>query len=254
MQRANDGDVERGGFFKERLHLCAVLADDADVVTAGFVCPIFLHVKRTELAEAVCGEEDFICTVVCDDNLRPVHHGRGDKRQSMTTELERTALADDNLALREIRAEELLHHDERLGRRDDLRLRVCLHKDSDIGGMVRLHVLHNEVIRATAVKLRFEVLQPFHAEVGVYRIHDGNFFIEDDIGIIGHAVFYGVLSLKKVYVMVVYADIANIFCYKHVKALPYVLNVLISVYHSFRTMQMLFKDSEMPGVAQTDSV
>ena len=120
--------------------------------------------------------------------------------------------------------------------------------------MVRLHVLHNEVIRATAVKLRFEVLQPFHAEVGVYRIHDGNFFIEDDIGIIGHAVFYGVLPLKKVYVMVVYADIANIFCYKHVKALPYVLNVLISVYHSFRTMQMLFKDSEMPGAAQTDSV
>ena len=165
----------------------------------------------------------------------------------MTTELERTALADDNLALREIRAEELLHHDERLGRGDDLRLRVCLHKDGDIGGMVRLHVLHNEVIRATAVKLRFEVLQPFHAEVGVYRIHDGNFFIEDDIGIIGHAVFYGVLSLKKVYVMVVYADIANIFCYKHVKALPYVLNVLISVYHRFRTMQMLFKDSEMPG-------
>ena len=120
--------------------------------------------------------------------------------------------------------------------------------------MVRLHVLHNEVIRATAVKLRFEVLQPFHAEVGVYRIHDGNFFIEDDIGIIGHAVFYGVLSLKKVYVVVVYADIANIFCYKHVKALPYVLNVLISVYHSFRTMQMLFKDSEMPSVTRTDSV
>ena len=84
--------------------------------------------------------------------------------------------------------------------------------------------------------------------------HDGNFFIEDDIGIIGHAVFYGVLSLKKVYVMVVYADIANIFCYKHVKALLYVLNVLISVYHSFRTMQMLFKDSEMPDAAQTDSV
>ena len=54
--------------------------------------------------------------------------------------------------------------------------------------------------------------------------------------------------------MVVYADIANIFCYKHVKALPYVLNVLISVYHSFRTMQMLFKDSEMPDAAQTDSV
>ena len=42
VQRADNGDVQPGGLFEQRLHLRAVLADDADVVAAGLAGPFLL--------------------------------------------------------------------------------------------------------------------------------------------------------------------------------------------------------------------
>lgn len=79
VEGADHGDVQSGGLFQQVLHLGAVLAHNADIVPAGFIVPIFLHVQRTELAEAVGGKQHFIGAVVGDDHFRPVYHGSGDE-------------------------------------------------------------------------------------------------------------------------------------------------------------------------------
>ena len=76
-------------------------------------------------------------------------------------------------------------------------------------------MLYDQVIRGAPVQHSFQVLQPFLLKVGVHRIHHGDFFIQNHIGIVGHPVLYGVLSLKEVDVMVVYAYVANVICDLH---------------------------------------
>ena len=69
----------------------------------------------------------------------------------MLSELKRRTLAYNDLAFFERRPEKVLHHDESLVGRDDLRLRVSLHEVHDIGGVVRLHVLDDQIIGLSAV-------------------------------------------------------------------------------------------------------
>ena len=56
----------------------------------------------------------------------------------------------------------------------------------------------------------------------IYRIHDCNFFIQNDIGIIGHSVWYFVLTLKKVNAVIVYADVLNGICDFHSRVLRFI--------------------------------
>ena len=58
-------------------------------------------------------------------------------------------------------------------------------------------------------------------EIDVNRIHNGNEVVHDDVGIIGHSVGDNVLTFEQVDIMVVDADVENIFCDLHCKS-PYV--------------------------------
>ena len=62
----------------------------------------------------------------------------------MLPEGEGIAFPDNNLAVFEICAEELLHHGECLGGGYDLRILVYVHEIRYISGMVRLHVLYEK--------------------------------------------------------------------------------------------------------------
>ena len=76
--------------------------------------------------------------------------------------------------------------------------------------MIRFHVVHDQIIRLAAAQRLIKLVQPFAGEALIDGIHDGNFFIEDDVGIIGHAVGNGILSLKKINIMIVNADVADV--------------------------------------------
>ena len=52
-------------------------------------------------------------------------------------------------------------------------------------------------------------------EACVNGVHDGDFFIEDYIGIIGHSVGYPVLAFEKVNLVIVYAYIFDSICDFH---------------------------------------
>ena len=108
--------------------------------------PRLLHVECAELAERIGAEQDLVCIVIGHDDLGPVDHRRGDKVQRVGAQRQGVPLLDDDAAVRVVGAEIGLHHVECLGGRDDGRAGVRLRERGDGAGMVRLHVLHDQVV------------------------------------------------------------------------------------------------------------
>ena len=75
--------------------------------------------------------------------------------------------------------------------------------------MIGLHVVHNEVVRLTAIQRLANVGKPLVAEVLVNGIHHGDLLVEDHIRIVGNAVGHGVQALEQVNLMVVDANIED---------------------------------------------
>ena len=133
----------------------------------------------------------------------------------MAAQRQRVALAHRQTAVGVIAAVELLHHPE-------CRLRghhggggPGIHKAHDVGAVIRLHVLHHQIVRRAARQRRRQVVHPLSAEVGVHRVHDGHLLIQNDVGVVGHAQGHVILPLKQRHLMIVDADIADIVADKH---------------------------------------
>ena len=80
-----------------------------------------------------------------------MNHGRPDKSQGMLSQLQRAAFLDHHLLRGKIGLVVILHHVEGGQRRDDLRVWILCYEVSDIRGMVRLHVMHHEIVRLAAI-------------------------------------------------------------------------------------------------------
>ena len=213
VEGGDDLDVELGSLFQNSLDLRAVFADDAEVVAACFAVPALrvFHVVGAELAEAVSREEDLVLGLIGHDDLGPVDHGSLDEIEGMLAELEGVALFDDNAAVGKVGAEEVQHHGEGLGRADENSLGIDLHKLADVGAVVGLHMLDHQVVRRAAAQCGVKIVQPGCGEVAVYGVHDRDLLVENDVGVVGHAERHVVLTLEQVDLMVVDADIANVF-------------------------------------------
>ena len=68
-------------------------------------------------------------------------------------------------------------------------------------------MLHDQVIRSPSVQDLLDIVQPFMSKVGIYGVHNRNFIIQDYIGIVRHSVWNLILSLKQIYLMIVYTYI-----------------------------------------------
>ena len=215
MQGTNRADIQGGGLFQDGLHLRAVFADDAEVVPACFACPLGRDVQRAEFTEGVSGKEYLVRFVPGHDDLGPVHHGRGDKREAVTPQAELVALLDDDSAIGVIRAEESLHHREGFLGCDDNRIGECVHEQGNGGAVIGLHVVDKQEVRLASVQYITNALQPSSTEVGIHCIHHGDLFIYDDIGIVAHAFRNGIQRLEEVKLVVVYTHIADIISNKH---------------------------------------
>ena len=207
VQRADDADVQSGSLLEEGLHLRAILADYAEIVPCSFVFPGLFPVQSSELSEAVGGEKDLVCIVVCDHDFRPVYHRRGNERQRVPAELQGVSLPYDHAPVFELRPEEVLHHGESFCGGYYHRFRIGLHEIHDVCRMVRFHVLDHQIVRLSSVQSLPKIVQPLMCEIAVHRIHDGGLLIEDEIGVIRHAVGDFVLSLEQVDPVVVHSDI-----------------------------------------------
>ena len=215
VERADNGDIQSGCLLQQSLYLGTIFAHDADVIPAGFAGPVFIHIQGTELAEAIGGEKNLVIGIVGHNDLGPVDHRSRNKGQGVLAQLQGRTFANHDPAIRIIVAEELLHHLEGLDRGDDSGLRIDLQEIGNVGGVVRLHMLHHQVVRFPVLQYILDVVQPFMGEISVHRVHNGNFVIHDDIGIIRHAIGNVILSLKKVHLMIVDTDIADILGNSH---------------------------------------
>ena len=207
MQRRNRRDRQRGELAQDALHLRAVFSDDAEVVSAGLVLPGLRTVERAEFAEGVRRKDDPFLLVIGHHDLRPMHHRRGNEAERAAAQRQRIPVLDGQAAPVAAIPVEALHHGERLGGRHDGRLGIALQEQADIGGVIRLHVLHDEIVGLAAAQHAGDVFQPCAAKARLHRIQNGDFLIRDDIGIIGHAVRHGVLRFKQVEVVIVHAHI-----------------------------------------------
>ena len=78
--------------------------------------------------------------------------------------------------------------------------------------MVRLHVLDDQVIRRRALDVRCDIRQPFVRLVLVHGIHDSDFLVADDVGVVRHAQRHVEVTLEQVDIVVVAADVSDGFC------------------------------------------
>ena len=149
--------------------------------------------------------------VIGEHDLGPVHVGRRHEGKLVSTEVKLAALLDNNAAARKIGAEVVLHHLEGHGRGNNLSLGIALHKSGDACGVIRFHMVHNQVVGRATVEHSFEVAQPLIDEMGVDGIGDGNLVGKNHIAVVRHAVFaHVVLALEQIDVVVVDANVADI--------------------------------------------
>ena len=215
MQGTDRLNIQSGGLFQDRLRLGAVFSDNAEIIPPGFAGPAFgiFPVEGTELAEGIGGEEDFVRAVIGHEHFRPVHHRGGNETQCMGAEGKLCPFSGDDPTVFILDSVEIIHHGESLGGGNDPCGRELFHKEADIGGMVRLHMLDNEIIGNTAFESLLKIGKPFFTKMLIHRVHDGDFFVQDDIGIIRHAQGDNILALKEIEIVVVDADITDILCY-----------------------------------------
>ena len=218
VQRQDLLDLKPGRLLEERLHLRTELADDADVVAPRLAVPALgvLAVKRTELAEAVRGEEDLVRRIVGDDHLGPVDHRRRDERKYMLAGLEGVAFLHDESTARVVVAEIVLHHHERLRARHDRRRRIRRGELRDVRGVVRLHVLDDQIVDRRLADLVLDVLQPLVPETLVDRVEDDGLLVLHEIGVVGHPERHHVLPLEQVDLVVIHANVLDVFCNLHI--------------------------------------
>ena len=79
-----------------------------------------------------------------------------------------------------------------------------------MGGMIRFHVLDNEIIRCFAAQFRFQIAEPLLAETAVDGVQHRNLFIKDDVGVVRHTVGDVKLSFKQIDLVIVNTNVTDI--------------------------------------------
>ena len=75
--------------------------------------------------------------------------------------------------------------------------------------MVGFHMMDNQIIRPAAVKRLFQVPEPVLPFPTVDGIENGDPFIQDQVGIVGHPLRDDILAFKKIEIDVIDPDILD---------------------------------------------
>ena len=193
MERADDADIKPGSFFQHVLHLHAVFADDICIVAASLVQPLPVKIKLIveDIAvqgakgpEGVSGEEDFVRLIVSHHRLRPVHHGSHDEVESVLPGREGIPFFYGNCPAVQVKVKELTDHGEGLGIPDELHIRIAQDQFVDHSAVVRLHVVHYEIIQSASVQYGFHILKELAANGIVRGVKENGLLIKEQIGIV----------------------------------------------------------------------
>ena len=138
-----------------------------------------------------------------------MHHGSHDEAERMGAEFQRVPFLDSE-GVKRLSLKELSQEDQGLGRRHDPNVGILPCQCQDASGMVRFHVMDNQIIRFPAAEGLFQPFEPLFPLPGIDRIHHGHFFVQDEVGIIGHSLGNNVLAFEQIEVQVVHSDVPDV--------------------------------------------
>ena len=95
-----------------------------------------------------------------------------------------------------------------------------MHEIRDIGRVIRLHMLDDQIIRSAGSKHPLNVVQPFMGEMCVDGVKNSCFFVKNHVGVVGNAVLDRILSLEQIHGMVIDAYVLDIVCNFHWQFTP----------------------------------
>ena len=218
VRGADGADREAAQLGQRLLHGVAILAHDVGVVARHFL-PITVRidarvqestVQRAEAAEGVAGEEHAVRLVQGHHCLEPVHHGRQVEAQLVVSQVEEVAFL--HLVAFACHAVESLYHAECLAVAHDDDVGIRLLDEADGSGMVRLHVVDDEVLYGSLADDGANLAQVGLEVGGVHRVHQGGDVVVYQVGIIGYAVGQRPHPLEEVLLPVVDAHVVDFPC------------------------------------------
>ena len=208
MKRTNSLNIKCCCLLKNSLHINTELSYYAKIVPSRFTCPVFVCILCAKFAESISREQHLLSALISHNYFRPVNKRRPNYIKRVLSKLYLIAFLKHDLSLREIRTKEILHHIKRTNRCRNLRIRILLCKHLNISRMIRLHMMSNQVIRLSSVKLLVQFGEPFISKVTINSIKHRNFFINNHIRVVRHSIRHIKLPLKKINLMIINTNIS----------------------------------------------
>ena len=201
---APDHPVVRGEHADGQLHLLdlgeqfldqrRVKIEDVGIVLGGLVHEHTLFDLVVEplaggqvFAEGVAGEQDLVLLEVGEHGVRPVEHARFQETQGPLAQADLLPAADHvvgPVGLVEMLQQGLVPH----LRADDLLRADGLDDLGQTAGVVHLHVVDHQVVDLLRVDDIADAVQQFALVGLLHRVDEGDFFIDDEKGVVGGAV------------------------------------------------------------------
>ena len=213
MQRTDNRNIQRGKFFQKCLYLHTIFPANVDIIPPGLTGPVFRSIPCPEFTKPICTEHNLFRLLICDNDLRPVHHGRCIKLQGMLPQFQSIPFLDYNHPAFQIHFKKLLHHIESRRTGYNLHIRKSVCQILDTTRMIRLHMLNNQIIQSSSIQSLFQTGKPVICHMSVHRIHNSRFFIQNYIRIICHTMFHCILTFKQSEFTVIHPYIDNLFRY-----------------------------------------
>ena len=128
----------------------------------------------------------------------------------MPADVQGVALAHQNAAVGDVAGKELVQDQGSRQGADHFGVRIANQHLGDGGAVVRLHVVHNEIVQVSPVQHRRQVLKELAGYRAVHRIDQHRLLIQDHVGVVRHAAGNGIHVLKQLDAPVAHADIDNV--------------------------------------------
>ena len=192
VERANEVNLQLRSFFEDVHDLRAIFSDDIDIVAAGFIEVVFFKVSlvgkdvadSTKVTKGVGAEQEMIRYFIRHDDFRPVDHRGFDELQCMLAQLQLITFVNGHIAIRHGGAEELFKELKCRRLTDDFSFRVFFQESQCRAGMIRFHMLEDEIVQFPTFEQVFYIFKKFITAGFIHSIDEARLFIIDKIGIV----------------------------------------------------------------------
>ena len=161
MKRTNHGYIKVFCLLKSPQYLCAIFSNNIHIVTPRFFKILFFIIciigKNTSVEHAkstkrISREKNLFRFLIGESYFRPMNHRRRNKSQLMVPQVDHQFFVCPDVSFRHGFMKILLKHFQRCRRRANLCFRIPLCQFQQRTGMIRLHVIYDDIIQRAVMK------------------------------------------------------------------------------------------------------